>query len=270
MAQEYTLGTSGNEIERLVQQSRDLEPEAGRLLDRLGIQPGWQVLDVGCGPLGLLEQLSERVGPTGSVVGLDIEPRFVAAAQARITQQGRGNVEVRQADATASGLPPGSFDLVHERLLLIGPLREQIVAEMVALAKPGGLVAVQEIDQQSFLCEPPHPAWDQLLAAFRTFVARVGADLFVGRKLASLLRAAGLQDVEVEVGVRLDGPNEPHRMTLPGLIASIRTPLVGQGIVEEAELTRLLGELQTHLADPTTLVVRELFWQAWGRKAPAA
>jgi hypothetical protein len=40
---------------RLLEQGRGLEREAKRLLERIAVQPGWRVLDVGCGPLGILE-----------------------------------------------------------------------------------------------------------------------------------------------------------------------------------------------------------------------
>jgi hypothetical protein len=51
--------------ERLLQQCRGLEREARWLLDRVGVQPGWPAVDVGCGPLGVMDLLAELVGPDG-------------------------------------------------------------------------------------------------------------------------------------------------------------------------------------------------------------
>ena len=65
---EYILGSSDAERERLIRQSAAHEPEAIWLLDQIGVQPGWRAVDVGCGPLGILNLLSDRVGPTGAVV----------------------------------------------------------------------------------------------------------------------------------------------------------------------------------------------------------
>ena len=59
----YVLGTQvTTEGERLLQQSRALERETRWLLDRIGVQPGWRAVDVGCGPLGILNLLAKRVG----------------------------------------------------------------------------------------------------------------------------------------------------------------------------------------------------------------
>ena len=263
------LGVSAQERERLLQQAGDLAPEARWLLERLAIRPGWRAIDVGCGPLGILDLLSARVGPTGAVVGLDLEPRFVALARELVAERQLDNVQVLQGDGVATGLPRGAFDFVHERLALVGPAREDLLAEMCALARPGGIIAVQEIDLLTWICEPAHPAWDTLLGAFRAFVGQHGADLTIGRRLPELLRHAGLVDVDAEVHAHLARPGEPRRMHLLALIASVRAPLIQSGLVTAAELAALTASLQAHLADPRTVVMRELLVQAWGRKPVA-
>jgi ubiquinone/menaquinone biosynthesis C-methylase UbiE len=62
------------------------------------------VIDVGCGPGGILELLAERVGPRGRVVGLEVDPVHVAMARELVAEQGLTNVEVIQADARHTGL----------------------------------------------------------------------------------------------------------------------------------------------------------------------
>ena len=65
------------------------------------------------------------------------------------------------ADARHTGLPSGSFDLVHARALLVNLTEPaQAVAEMVRLAKPGGQVAAAEPDSEHVLCYPPLPAFE--------------------------------------------------------------------------------------------------------------
>ena len=70
-------------------------------------------------------------------------------ARAYAGQRGLANVEVVAADARHTGLPSGTFDLVHARTLLVNiPEPAEVVAEMVRLAKPGGWVASQEPENQ--------------------------------------------------------------------------------------------------------------------------
>src|SRR6202049_3172712 len=130
---DYFLGETLSEQERLVAQAAGFEHEARWLLDRIGIQPGWRAVDVGCGPIGILSLLAERVGKDGTVVGLEREPRFAEMARAIVAERGLSNVQVVQADAHASGLERESFDFVHGRLVLIlRPKPESLLAEMVA------------------------------------------------------------------------------------------------------------------------------------------
>jgi ubiquinone/menaquinone biosynthesis C-methylase UbiE len=142
----YLLGVSPAEIRHLVEQAEVYAEEAGQLFDAIGVQPGIAAIDVGCGVLGVVHLLAGAVGPDGRVVGLDREPRMVEAAR-RFADEQSLEVEFVEADATASGLPDGAFDLVHARTLLLNVSNpEEIIAEMVRIARPGGVVVVQEPD----------------------------------------------------------------------------------------------------------------------------
>jgi len=50
---DYILASPA-EMERLRLQARAWEPDAETMLDRIGIQPGWSCVDVGCGAMGIL------------------------------------------------------------------------------------------------------------------------------------------------------------------------------------------------------------------------
>ena len=112
--QRYWLGDSPPEIGHLLAQAEFLGPDAADLLDSIGVAPGASVIDIGCGVLGILPQLRSRDGEAGRVVGLDVEPRLLAVASQLSARDGLA-VETVRADAARTGLPPNSFDLVHER-----------------------------------------------------------------------------------------------------------------------------------------------------------
>jgi hypothetical protein len=70
-ADDYFLGYGRGEQRRLQRQAEELADEAAWLLDRLEPLDGGDVVEIGCGPRGYLDALSERVGPAGTVVGLE-------------------------------------------------------------------------------------------------------------------------------------------------------------------------------------------------------
>jgi ubiquinone/menaquinone biosynthesis C-methylase UbiE len=264
---EYVLGGSDAERARLRAQAEEHEASARWLLREVGVAPGWRVLDVGCGPVGILALLSEVVGRDGEVIGLEREDRFVEMARAEVARRGLGNVTIVQGDALSAGLERDSFNLVHERLVLVNvPERRELVREMVSLTAPGGVIALEDIDNVSWVCEPNHESWTVLLEVFHQTFRAGGGDPFVGRRLAGLLREAGVLDVQMGVHAALPQPGQYRRTHLLSLIGSIREKAIASGVISEAELERHCASLLAHLTHPTTVVIDKLLIQSWGQK----
>ena len=178
---QYFLGHASAEQQRLRQQAEELAEESAWLFDRIGIRPGARVVEVGCGPQGCLELLSERVGVEGSVVGIEISDEAVELAREFLEERRITNAQVLHGDAKSAALPHESFDLATARLVLVNiPEPEALVAEMVALVRPGGTVALHEADWRAHVCDPPLPEWDRLMAALEAYATTNGIDLFVG------------------------------------------------------------------------------------------
>jgi trans-aconitate methyltransferase len=268
-AEVYALGSNPAESARLRRQSDELRPQTAELLDRIGLAPGQSAIDLGCGPSGILDLLSVAVFPGGRVTGLDADPAHAAMARQYATEHGLANVEVVTADARHTGLPSDSFDLVHARTVLVTiPEPEEVLAEMVRLARPGGWVASQEPDIENAFCYPPLPAWDRLREIFRASFGRSGADLLIGRRLPELYQQAGLADIEVVVHAPVYPAAHSRRTILPDLVRSLRPMILDLGLSDERELSELDRAVREHLADPRTLALAHLLVVTWGRKPP--
>ncbi len=263
----YALGSNPGESARLLRQSEELLPESLALLDRIGLKPGQNAIDLGCGPSGILDVLSAAVAPGGTVTGVDADLSHVAMAREYASQHHLANVGVVAGDARHTGLPADSFDLVHARTLLVTiPEPAEVLAEMVRLARPGGWVASQEPDAEYRLCYPPLPAWDRLGQIFEASFDRSGADLRIGRRLTELYRDAGLEDVSVVVYAGTYPVSHSRRTILPDLVRSLRPVAVELGLADERELDALDRAVREHLADPRTVSMGHLLFVAWGRK----
>lgn len=268
--EQYLLGHSDPEEQRLRRQAQELADETRWLLEQTGLAPGARALEIGCGPEGALLLLAERVGPSGAVVGLDVSPRSVALARALMRERGLAGVEVIEGDARATALPRASFDLVHARLVLINvPRPEEIVNEMIALARPGGVVACHEADYGTYRCDPPHPSWDRLLDVFESHSRDRGVDPLLGRRLYSALCAAGLVDVRVRPLIHAYPHGHPRRPILIDFIDNVRAGLLESGQIREDELDAHVQALRAHLARPDVMVISHLFFQVWGRRPGA-
>jgi SAM-dependent methyltransferase len=104
--------------------------------DTAAVGAGMQVLDVGCGPGSLTDELVRRAG-ADNVAAIDPAEQFAAACRER-----HPNADVRQGAAEALPWPDGSFDVAMASLVVAfmqDPDRG--IAEMARVTRPGGVVA---------------------------------------------------------------------------------------------------------------------------------
>lgn len=176
-------------------------------------------------------------------------------------------MKVVEGDARAADLPSDTFDLVHARLILVNvPRPEEIVREMVRIARPGGIVASHEADFQLHVCDPPSEAWDRLSDIYHAYARGRGVDLFIARRVHRMFREAGLTDVRTHPLVHLYPPEHSRRTIFWDFLNNVREGLLTQKLVSEPELDELMQALHAHIADPHTLMISHLFVQTWGRK----
>jgi ubiquinone/menaquinone biosynthesis C-methylase UbiE len=265
----YVFDDNSHEIERLETQARAIAPEATWLLDSIGVQPGWKAADIGCGPIGILDLLAQRVGASGTVVGIERDKRFLDIGRSVIARRGLRNVRMVLGDALTVELEPASFDLVHERLLLINvPIANQkaIIDQMLALLKPGGTIALQDYDRISYACHPEHPSWTALSNAYRVAFEANGGTISTGRSLPRLLRDAGVQNISTKVHAAITERGDTRRMDALAMVEALHTKILTLGHFSAREFAAHKQALVEHLSDPDTLIVERLLVQAWGTK----
>jgi SAM-dependent methyltransferase len=173
---------------------RTAENSAAYLLPHLS--DGMRLLDVGCGPGTLTVDLARRVGPAGTVVGVDLSAAVVQEATAHATAEGAANVTFHSGDFRALNLAEGSFDVVHAHQVL-QHLRDPVaaLAAMGRLARPGGIVAARDGDYTAFLWTPADPRLDRWREIYMAVSDRNGTAGDAGRWLLRWAREAGLSDV---------------------------------------------------------------------------
>jgi ubiquinone/menaquinone biosynthesis C-methylase UbiE len=271
---QYLLGGHDSELDRLQLQSRVWEPSGRRLLEKIGEGRGARVLDVGCGAMGWLRLLSEWVGPAGQVVGTDTDEAMLAAAEQFVATEDLANVVLVKDDLFASGLEPASFDLVHARFQLapLGRGPEQM-ATYLRLVRPGGTVALEELDPYSWHFIPSAPALgidytrplgEQLIPLIGEAFRKAGGDPEAAVTQLELFRASGIQ-ANVRAEVQALPPGHPY-LRLPLQLSSALKELL-RSIVGADELERLEQEAERELEDPRRWGITFTLLQSWGRRA---
>jgi len=135
-----------------------------RTIERLDLPFGARVLDVCCGSGASAIPAAERVGPDGSVLGVDLAAQLLELARAKAAARGLGNVEFQVGDMLDLGLPPGRFDAV---VCVFGvffvPDMAAAVRSLWSLVRPGGRLAITTWGPR--FMEPATTAfWDSIRA----------------------------------------------------------------------------------------------------------
>jgi len=254
--------------ERLRVLSRVMEAMTPRLLERIGVGPGARCLDVGCGGGDVSLALARLTRPGGAVVGVDIDEVKLQIARAEAAAAGVANVDYWLAGVDE--LPrDGAFDVVYARFLLTH-LTEPAVAlrAMIGAARPGGVVAVEDVDYSGGFCHPPCRAYDAFWRLYPRLAAHAGGDARMGRRLPVLFAAAGLRDV----GVHIEQPagfDRDVKLLSALTLENIADAAVAAGLVEPDEIAAHVDELHRFAARPETLLSLPRVVQVWAR-VPAA
>lgn len=194
--------------------ARTLANSHGCLLPLVG--PGMRVLDVGCGPGTLTAEIARRAAP-GGVVGMDVNPEMIAAAEVLHPPAAVPNLVFYRGDARASGWE-GEFDLINAcRVLQWIPDAEGALARMAHAARPGGLVVTLDYDHTQAAWTHPPAAWTRFYGAFLAWRAAAGLDNAIVRRLPAAYARLGLDQVRTVTHVSTVGAEDPDFFRVAGM-----------------------------------------------------
>ncbi len=243
---DYVLGHSADEHERLRSQARVVEPATRRVFQSIGLQPGWRCLDLGCGPGETMRLMGELVGPAGEVTGLDRDAGAGREAIERLQATGTSRyrfIEANMECIEEIGEPP--FDMTFARMALLftrDPVA--VLRKMYRWTKPGGYVAVQDLHVCTMNLYPKIPAGAELLQVIFETCERSGQDMEFAFKLPVYFVEAGIGAPD---GTDMNLPMtsfEPFITMYQTLCRSLLPKAIRLGVTTEARMERVFRDLK--------------------------
>lgn len=252
------------ERDRLGSLQACLDPVTTRYLAQAGIGPGRRCLEVGAGAGSIAYWMAEQVGADGSVVAVDLDPRF-------LLDHGRANLDVQTVDLRTDDLGENLYDVAHARLVLEHlSERDQILENIVRSLRPGGWVLVESLDVDESLISTAarwvRPAehadlsarcWSALMVLMRD----AGGETTYGSRLPDAFATAGLLDVGSSVQVHsVPGGISPHFLALT--IEQMRPLILERGLMAPTDVDQILE----FFGKAGTAVPFGPMVSVWGRK----
>ena len=220
---------------RLALLEHHADPTSARRLQAPGLGPGWRCLEVGAGRGSIARWLSNRVGPSGEVVALDLDTTLLAGLN-------EPNVEVLCGDVLDVELPEASFDLIHTRLVLMHiPERRRAIERMVSLLAPGGWLVLEELDRMALQAEAD-PDRVALFCAFEQALPTI--DFACGRALLGELTEAGLERTATDLRVDVIEGATPLARWEQLSVQALSDEVLSAGTATEEQIDEHLGRLE--------------------------
>jgi SAM-dependent methyltransferase len=204
-------------------------PWARLVVDLADPQKGDRVLDVACGTGIIARTVAGRLGPTGAVVGVDLNPGMLKVARTAWSNGSHSGAQVEWQEASADKLPfpNASFNVAYCQLgLQFFADRPAALREMHRVLAPGGRLAVmvwRGLDESpgfALLAE----ALERHVGEAAAAIMRAPFGLSNADQLEGLVRNAGFQDVAIQQRVGTVRFPSPERLVL-GYVAG--SPLAG-------------------------------------------
>jgi ubiquinone/menaquinone biosynthesis C-methylase UbiE len=214
------------------------------------LNPGVDVVDVGCGVGAIALDVAARVAP-GRVLGVDADAGQIETARASAAERGAENASFEVGSVYELPVADASADVVYANAVLFYvPDRPRALAELRRVLKPGGLAAVVDDYLSVVVLAPELPAMARAPELFERIVAREGGDTRYSANLRRLLLDAGFARTRgVAHAPETYGDAESTRWFAEfaaGLFsaASTREVIVAEGWADEAELEALVAALR--------------------------
>lgn len=212
-----------------------------QVADAANVEAGHHILDVACGTGILARTVAERVGPAGSVVGLDVNEGMLAVAKRKAPQ-----IEWRQSIAEELPFDSNSFDAVVSQFgLMFFEDKRAAITEMVRVLRSGGWLAVAVWDSLQNT-----PGYAAMIALLQRLFGQEAADglrapysLGNIHELRSLFGQAGLSNVAIMT--------RPGVARFPSIQSWVYTDIKGwvlADMLDESQFERLLKEAEEVLA----------------------
>ena len=245
-----------DESRRLQLLEQRLDPLTKRRIQRLGVGKGARCLEIGGGRGSITRWLSDVVGPTGRVTATDLELGFLCEVDA-------SNVEVLRHDIRTDTFPPGSFDLIHTRAVLmhISPSVD-LLRRMATWLAPGGWLVLEEPDFGMWIGDAD-PVW--ATSPQTTHFAFPSLAMSQGRSLLRHVHQLGLTNVsaDAEIDIIQAGTDLAEFYQLSQ--AALAGPKVQAGALSLAQATTLTDRP----GDDDFLACGFVHIGVWGQRRPA-
>jgi len=261
------------DIDRLQLHYRAKKTEYEATLRSVGLKKGWKVLDAGCGVGSFLPLMAELVGKDGHISAIDLAPENIEYVESLVAEKEFScSIEPRVGNVLSLPYEDNTFDAIWSANVIQYLTEEELglcLSEAYRVIRPGGLVAVKEVDVSIMQYQPLDPVLVQhVFEAGRGQFTQVEG-YFRAIRLPTWVRATGFINIRPKTTLyERWHPLSPIEQEFIGnnlaYVASLAEKV--EITEEEKEIWREIGKAPGHLMEHPDFYFRTMHVLVVGQK----
>jgi SAM-dependent methyltransferase len=269
---DYVLGHSQFELERLARQERLVGKATREYFTNAGIGPGMRVLDVGSGSGLVAFHAADLVGHSGEVIGTDLAPEAVAAANKNAVASSLSHVSFREGNPAEMTFERPFDAVVGRYVLLFQTDQSHMLRRLAKQLKPGGIIAFHEPDWSFVRSDPVAPLYERCCAWIVDTFENVGTSSNMSAKLRQAFLGAGLSSPAMQMQAVIgDATSAAEWLGAVAELVIVLAPTIErQGIASLAEIgcETLFERLVEDVSKHRSMIIGRAEVGAWARLCP--
>jgi ubiquinone/menaquinone biosynthesis C-methylase UbiE len=241
--EEYVFNSNEqySERNRLAALQEVHDPMTKQFLALLELGSGKTCAEIGAGEGSIARHMVDLVAPDGRVIGLDINTRLLEVPP-------YPGLEIRRGDITKDALEPCTYDLIHERFVLLHLNNiHAALSNLKQALKPGGILFIEEPDFRTAFPAAADGELSTSIArvnrAVLSMYSSMGVDPALGSKLPSMFLEHGFNNVGFSTELPLAPGGSPIAKMMSMSIQYLRSRLIDTGDVSESDIESYIAAL---------------------------
>ena len=250
--QSYIISGGQQGADRLKILANTMWPYTEPFLKRAGLTSAMKCLDVGCGNGEITKRMATIVGKAGHITGIDFDASVIHIAQNADDVPVNAKYEV--VDIEKKDIKESAFDFIFCRFIISHLQTPEVVLQKLRDAlRPGGILAIEDVDFQGHFCYPPNHAFITYVHWYEQVAIRKGGNPMIGPLLTTMVSDLGLENVEMNVVLPTFYKGDGKLMGILTLQA-IRDTIIAEGIARAEEVDETISELQSFTQDKRSIM----------------
>lgn len=265
---EYLLGANDAELQRLEFQHNVWKGITNGFFDRLTLQKGIRILDVGAGPGFVSIDLLERTGIESEITILEPSELFMNYIKEYSANKNITNFKFINDTVENTALPENYYDFIFLRWVIAFVANPELfLSKLVKSLAPNGVIAIQDYAYEGISLYPRGGAFDEIPDAVRKYYNSTGGDPYVTTKIPKLFKEQGITLIDFKPNVLAGGPASGVYEWANKFFSTHIQHMADKGIIPQDKADAMLADWIEHRNSEDSIFFSPIVVDVAGRKS---